>query len=240
MANSDKSGSDTAALDMPESDTTNPDKTQSQPSNPPSTWKLHHRIDNWMSERFVESAGCVLFHLSTQRICIIKSRQSGEYLLPKGRCNLGECRQDAALRETKEETGYSAYLLPLTMYTRAPPPVETASSGEDRPLLFEGICEPITMQLRHIGTGGIKVIWWFVAAVDEGIQPCQDSRDVEMYEPVMVGYSEALARLTWPKDREVVCRALDSVKHQTHLDDLSRITLDGASVHDEGVDETIE
>lgn len=230
----DKSKSSIPDADMPGSDVAKPDRTIVQPAKAPPPWNYYHRTDNWMSERFVESAGCILFHLSTQQICIIRSRQNGEYLLPKGRCNLGECRQDTALRETQEETGYAAYLLPVTMHTRNSPLIETPSSGEDKPRLFENICEPITMQLRYLGTAGVKVIWWFVAAIDEAIEPCQDPSDKEMYEPVLFGYNEVLRRLTWPNDREIVCRALDLVKHQAHMDDLSRVVLKRSSGHDGG------
>ncbi|KAH8896829.1 hypothetical protein GQ53DRAFT_743380 [Thozetella sp. PMI_491] len=159
-----------------------------------------------MSEAFVESAGCVLFRLSTREICVLHIRKRNEYVLAKGRRNCGDSRQEAALREVTEEMGYVCRLLPLDMHTRAPPAVETEQlAGEAR--FYTNIYEPFTLQVRRLGGGQIKLIWWFVAAIDEeasqGGAPESERYAVEFY-----SYADALSKLTFQMDREMVKQAI--------------------------------
>ncbi|KAH8801362.1 hypothetical protein F5884DRAFT_684207 [Xylogone sp. PMI_703] len=151
----------------------------------------------YTSEQFVESAGTNFFQLSTREICILHRFERDEYVLPKGRRSLGECRQATAIRETTEETGVPCRLLPVNLLSRVCPAVETG----------HGICEPIAMQQRRVGEGDVKFIWWLVAAVNEGegIGPCEEDKfEVEFH-----GYDEALRRLTFKDDRKLVQEAID-------------------------------
>lgn len=50
-----------------------------------------------------------------KKVCLIQYHAKNEWLLAKGRRNCGESRREATLRELREETGYSAYLHPVTM-----------------------------------------------------------------------------------------------------------------------------
>ncbi|KAL7941539.1 NUDIX hydrolase domain-like protein [Trichoderma barbatum] len=162
----------------------------------------------YMADKFVESAGTVLFRLSTREICILRLLQKDEYVLPKGRRNLGESRKTTALRETTEETGVPCYLLPIDLVSRICPKIETEETP-DVPRLFKGACEPIAMQQRRIGDGEVKLIWWFVAAVKED-EPLGEHEKhtfgVEFY-----SYDEAVQKLTFEDDRELVKRAIHLV-----------------------------
>ena len=102
-----------------------------------------------MSEQMVESAGTIFFHLSTHEVCLLHLVPRDEYILPKGRRNLGESRQEAALREAREETGYDCRLLPITMTSRAPPMVEV-EPFEDVLRTYSNVNEPISLQIRHL------------------------------------------------------------------------------------------
>lgn len=56
------------------------------------------------------------------KVLLIRSRKTGEYLLPKGRKDLGEPLEQPALRETFEETGVRVALLcPPPPSRRVPP-----------------------------------------------------------------------------------------------------------------------
>jgi len=110
--------------------------------------------EQYTSEAFVESVGAVLFRLSTREICILHLLKRDEYVLGKGRRNCGESRQQAAVREVAEETGYSCRLLHLNMLTRAPPAMETEQLG-DEARFYPGICEPVTLQLRRLGENDV-------------------------------------------------------------------------------------
>ncbi|KAG9504887.1 hypothetical protein J7337_004866 [Fusarium musae] len=146
--------------------------------------------ESFTADHLVESAGTVLFRLSTREICIIRHLQRNEYLLPKGRRNLHESRQATAIRETTEETG--------------------SEDVPDEARFFEGACEPILVQARRrVEQGEMKLIWWFVAAVDEEkpAGPHEDKFGVEF-----LSYDAALERLTFKDDRDLVGRAIDLVK----------------------------
>lgn len=166
--------------------------------------------EQYMSEAFVESVGAILFHLSSREVCVLHIVKRDEYVLAKGRRNCGEARQVAALREVTEETGFACRLLPLDMYTRAPPAVETEQM-DDRARFYAGICEPFTLQVRRLSEGQIKLIWWFVAAVDEEILPKEGETD--RYAVEFHSYTGVLDKLTFQMDREMVKKAIELVEH---------------------------
>lgn len=74
------------------------------------------------SERCTISCGTVCVDPRTSKVLIIFNRRLGIWQLPKGRKNIGEDLQSAALRETYEETGVRADLLPLKIRTRSTTP----------------------------------------------------------------------------------------------------------------------
>lgn len=169
------------------------------------------KSEQYFPSSFVESAGAVLFRLSTQKICILHLHSTDEYTLPKGRRNLGESRKSTAMREVNEETGYSCRILPLTMSTRNPPAVET-EPVPDEARVHHDAEESFALQIRHLGMGEAKLTWWYVAAVNEeekfdaGVQE-RDRFGVDFY-----GYDDALETLTFEMDRDMVEKAIGLVE----------------------------
>jgi 8-oxo-dGTP pyrophosphatase MutT (NUDIX family) len=131
----------------------------------------------YTGDKFVESAGTILFKLSTQEVCVLRLLKHDEYIFPKGRRILGESRQVTATRETMEETGIPCRLLPVNLVSRVCPAIEEEEHFPDEPRFFEAVCEPITLQTRYIRQGRIKLIWWFVAAVNEDEPIAQGETD---------------------------------------------------------------
>ncbi|KAI1826588.1 hypothetical protein F4861DRAFT_66849 [Xylaria intraflava] len=166
--------------------------------------------EQYTSEAFVESAGAVLFRLSTREVCVLHLLKRDEYVLAKGRRNCGETRQETAVREVTEETGYACRLLPLNMYTRAPPAVETEQLP-DEARFYTNICEPFTLQVRRFGENQIKLIWWFVAVVDEEA-PSQGPWESETYDVGFYSYTDVFDKLTFRMDREMVEKAIKLVE----------------------------
>ncbi|KAJ2974784.1 hypothetical protein NUW58_g8546 [Xylaria curta] len=166
--------------------------------------------EQYMSEAFVESVGGVLFRLSTREICVLHLLKRDEYVLAKGRRNCGETRQQTAVREVTEETGYACRLLPLNMYTRAPPAIETEQLA-DEARFYKNICEPFTLQVRHFGENQIKLIWWFVVVVDEEVSS-QGPPESERYDVRFYSYTDVLDKLTFRMDREMVEKAIQLVE----------------------------
>ena len=162
------------------------------------------QTEQYSAEQFVESIGAIAIKVSTREVCLIS--YAGEWMLAKGRRNIGEPRSQAALREMKEETGYSCHLLPLTMTTRAPPTTETGDYP-DEAMVHENVCEPFMLTCRHLhGNGGIKLIWWYIAAIDESAEVGPGE---EQFTTRLVGFEEALDMLTFESDREVVRKAFE-------------------------------
>lgn len=157
------------------------------------------------AEHFVESAGAVLIKVSTRQICLVYHQARGEWLLAKGRRNIGESRQAAALREAAEETGYLCHPFPLTMSTRAPPAVEVGHYP-DEPRVHPEACEPFMVTCRQLEGGqDLKIIWWYVAAIDEHSERGDGE---EKFDAQLFGFEGALERLTFETDRDVVRKAI--------------------------------
>ncbi|KAL8948344.1 MAG: hypothetical protein Q9222_005465 [Ikaeria aurantiellina] len=164
----------------------------------------------YTSEAFVESAGAVLIRLSTQEVCVLHPLARDEYVLAKGRRNCGESRKDAAVREIMEETGFSCRLLRLDMSTRCPPAMEAeAGDHDDKARFCTGICEPFTLQLRHLGKSDVKLIWWYIAAVNEHEPSKQNAQDSEKFAVEFYTFTEVLKKLTFQHDRDLVQQAID-------------------------------
>ena len=143
-------------------------------------------------------------------MCVLHLLKRDEYVLAKGRRNCGESRKEAAIRELTEKTGCSCRLLDVNMSTRAPPAVETEQLS-DEARFYNGICEPFTLQLRRLGEGDIKLIWWYIVAVNEDELWNQEIQEGEKFAVEFYRYTEVLEKLTFQMDRDMVRGAIDIV-----------------------------
>ncbi|KAF3479565.1 uncharacterized protein GIQ15_06541 [Arthroderma uncinatum] len=159
----------------------------------------------YTSEEFVESCGAILFNLQQPvRVCLI--RHGNEWLLAKGRRNVGETRQEAALREVKEETGYDCCVYPVGMSTRAPPAAGLLDHHHisDQARYHHNLSEPFMLTVREIdGRSSAKLIWWYIA-VAAGDGPAAEAD----YTADFFTLNEAIQKLTFRSDREVLERAI--------------------------------
>lgn len=155
---------------------------------------------------YVESVGAIAFDLAQRTVCLVHYPKRNEWLLAKGRRNLGETRQHAAMRETFEETGHRCRILPLKMTTRNPPAVETEQHCPDEPRVHENACEPFMLTYRQLGENeGVKLIWWYVAAVEEKAATVEGD---EQFEAAWFSFGDALEHLTFEPDRDVLREAI--------------------------------
>ena len=164
---------------------------------------------------FVESCGAILFSLSPSpsippRVCLVNILSQNKFVLPKGRRNINESRKDAALREAYEETGYRCKLLPVKMATRATGPEDDAEV-KDEAKVREGLMEPFMFTIRELGVGkGVKIIWWYVAVVDD--EDGERGPGEEGLRPEFLDCGEAVDKLWFETDREVLRRAMEIVE----------------------------
>ena len=165
----------------------------------------------YTSENFVESAGVIPFHLAKKQICLVYLSARNEWLLAKGRRNCGESRHQAALREVYEETGLQCHLLPVTMPSRTPPAIEAAPSP-DVVRTYDRITEPFMVTIRQLEGGSqVKLIYWYIGAVDEEMEG-NDAAPEEQFRMAWFGFEEALQKLTYSLDRDVVRTAIGIVE----------------------------
>lgn len=164
------------------------------------------------SEEFVESCGAVLFDFSdeTKKVCLIHYLAKDEWLLAKGRRNCGETRRDAALREVREETGYPCHIFPVTMSTRAPAATEMANTF-DQARCYAGLTEPFMVTIREIeGKSNAEIIWWYIAEVEQDVST-KGLNGESSFAARFSNYDDALQRLTYNEDRDVLRRAISLV-----------------------------
>jgi hypothetical protein len=81
---------------------------------------------------------------------------------------------------------------------------------KDQVTYATGAVEPIAMFLRHAGERNIKLIFWYVAEVDESYAHESGTQTGgENYETRFVDADQVLDTLTYASDREVVAKALE-------------------------------
>ncbi|KAI1118477.1 hypothetical protein F5Y14DRAFT_398566 [Nemania sp. NC0429] len=162
----------------------------------------------YTSENYVESAGTVLFHLSTRKLCVLHLLETDEYVLPKGRRKVGEAANAAAIRETVEETGIPCRLLPINLASRVCPVIE-GENVPDEARFYEAVCEPVAVQLRRLGEGNMKLTWWYVAAVNED-EPT-GRHEAHTFGVELLDFEDAVQKLTFRDNRELVRKAIELV-----------------------------
>jgi 8-oxo-dGTP pyrophosphatase MutT (NUDIX family) len=166
------------------------------------------------SEQFVESCGAILFdfRLETAKVCLIHYLRKDEWLLAKGRRNCNEPRYEAALREIREETGYRGRLYPVSMPTRATP-VSGASDVPDQARASSCLTEPFMLTFREIeGKSNVKLIWWYIAEVDQDSKEDDSCGGEEEFAAQFFPLDEAVTRLTFQNDRDILSRAVSVVR----------------------------
>ncbi|KAM3549269.1 hypothetical protein MY1884_008814 [Beauveria asiatica] len=161
------------------------------------------------SDGFVISCGTVTVDIAESRVLLIRSRGAGEYYLPKGRKDIDEFLEDAALRETWEETGVRAQLLPVRISTRAT--TSAAGGGGGGADLASCVTEPLAVAQR-VSDGVLKIIFWFVAAADSAAAPEEGmQQEGEDFEALWVGWDKVRSTLTFEDDWRIAEAGIKAV-----------------------------
>ena len=171
---------------------------------PPSFVKMATGLNSItrLADTFAISCGTITLDPVHAKLLLVRWKKNDETCIPKGRKNIDEALEDAAIRETYELTGVRVSLLPSKIPTLAYP------AGDVEPE-SELSTEPVAFTQRVMGNGTLKLIFWYVgqgdstAAHDLGAQ-----EDEEDYEPVWVGLKQAAKALTFRDEMEIVQRVL--------------------------------
>ncbi|RDL36702.1 Uncharacterized protein BP5553_06054 [Venustampulla echinocandica] len=130
-----------------------------------------------LSDTFVISCGTITLDPVEAKMLLIRWKKNGEVFLPKGRKNIGETLENAAIRETYEETGFRVTLLPLRIPTLATP---VAAANLDGELTTEPVAGDST------------------ATPDAGTQ-----EEGEDFDPVWADLENAVQTLTFDDDKQI-------------------------------------
>ncbi|KAK4063521.1 uncharacterized protein Triagg1_9398 [Trichoderma aggressivum f. europaeum] len=159
------------------------------------------------SDRFAISCGTVTIDITASKVLLIFWRKTGEYFLPKGRKDVGETLEETALRETFEETGMHAKLLPVAIDTLA-----TIPSSLDVSAHPKSVTEPIAVAQR-VTKGTLKIIFWFVASGDSTAAPeDRPQQENEDFDTHWVSFDQVDSTLSFDDDRRIARAGINAVQ----------------------------
>lgn len=155
------------------------------------------------SDNFNFSCGTITLDPVEGKMLLIRLVQNGEILLPKGRKNIGETLESAALRETHEETGFRVALFPLRFPTLA-----TSAANVPKHQL-SATTEPVAVSQRRDGNK-VKIIIWFIAKGDSTAMPDTGTQqEGENFEPIWADFENGVKSLTFKDDQLIAQKAID-------------------------------
>ncbi|PGH16454.1 hypothetical protein AJ79_01785 [Helicocarpus griseus UAMH5409] len=176
----------------------------------------------YFSDEFVISCGTVSIDLSKNLALLLYCRLRKQYHLPKGRKNVGESLEDAAVRETFEESGHRCRILPHTFVTLAP-----------EYKVSQAHTEPLAVQQRR-NWGPHRLIFWYLAEADSTETPAMGTQEAwEDFESQWVSMDEAAPKLAREEDQRIVARAVEAVyniKRRKAERELERTELSGSPI----------
>lgn len=110
----------------------------------------------------------------------------------------------------EEETGYKCHIHFVMMSTRAP---QTTEADDVSDQARSDLSEPFMLTIRELNEkSDAKIIWWYIAAVDEDLSGSTSSADCD-FRAEFFTYDEALQKLTFQDDRNVLARAITLVEN---------------------------
>ncbi|KAF7321096.1 Nudix hydrolase domain-containing protein [Mycena chlorophos] len=162
------------------------------PMGPFSTAAIPNSI--FADQNFMLGAGMVIFQEDTLRVVVCYEPQENKWFLPKGRKDVGESLEDAALREAYEESGYRVASLPLFTNTHAPRAPTTLESGSPSDLNTELVMITTVTSPAHtcrrtgeLRSAGVYLVFWYVGSI-----PTDAVRDVGTAMPNEANYEAHL------------------------------------------------
>jgi 8-oxo-dGTP pyrophosphatase MutT (NUDIX family) len=178
-----------------------------------------------LAPSFVISCGTITLDIEERKILLIRWLTTNEILFAKGRKDIGATLEATAVRETYEETGLRATLLPTSAPTRqtwsrehrariekaenASLPTTTPAGDVDPAQLHT---EAIAVHQRITSEGVLKIIFWYIAEGDSTAVPDEDTKEAdEDFENIWADWDAIDSTLTFEDDRVLAKYVLDIV-----------------------------
>ncbi|KAI0701644.1 hypothetical protein C8Q76DRAFT_756369 [Earliella scabrosa] len=185
---------------------------------------------HYTSSQFILAAGAIPFQFDSdgipRRVLLVHHTKGDAWMLAKGRKDQGEDLATAATREVFEETGYPCrlHLVPrLPTCAPTPHPAEAGFQPHEA-RIAENSTEPFMITFRPIGVDKIKLIFWYIGAVDIPYDSKADATEVtqpgshqlaEGFGQVkLFDIPEAYEKIAFEGDRELVRTAVDILTSQ--------------------------
>jgi len=171
-------------------------------------------------------AGMVVIQPSTTKIVLCYETKKNVWFLPKGRKDVGESLEMAALREAYEETGYRVEFLPLFTETRQPdPPGEITYKNTEPFCLHTQAWGPkFNRQGQVYDSGGEYLVFWYIGQIpaDAIREEGTGMPDEQNYTSYLLSAEEALQKRLSPLEKRIIHYActvyMDSLNHDARLE----------------------
>ncbi|KAK4653056.1 hypothetical protein QC762_504645 [Podospora pseudocomata] len=207
----------------------------STPSSPPLSipimsppWKVTFSSD------FYLASGTITVDLPARKVLIIYDLTSKTYYLPRGRKDWSEPLEATAIRETYEEAGCTATLLPVPLSTRCTPPSSTSThnpqlqkarfdpSGDVLLPNTARLTEPIAlMQHPQKKNGALAIVLWYVAIGDSTLPLAKETQmSDEQFEALWVGFEDGPGMMVNHAYGQVLQRGIDLALAASQMDDM--------------------
>ncbi|KAJ7054715.1 NUDIX hydrolase domain-like protein [Mycena amicta] len=229
--------------------------TPPPPPPPMSNWSTAAVPDSiFADDNFLLGAGMVIFQQNTHNLKVVLcyEKEKKYWFLPKGRKDVGESLEEAALREAYEESGYRVEPLPLLTQTHAPSP-PSDEYRRQRPN-----CEPIMITMSayprrrfrngQVGPPGEYLSFWYVGTIpiDAVRQEGTGMPDEINYESHLLSPHEAYEKLRFDGEAKVVNYAVALYNHTSRVyaeqqrqdeeEEMQRAAAVAASTENDGAD----
>ncbi|KAK0716673.1 hypothetical protein B0T21DRAFT_352089 [Apiosordaria backusii] len=192
------------------------------------------------SSDFYLASGTVTVDLPRRKVLIIHELASNTYYLPRGRKDWSEPLEATAIRETYEESGCSASLLPVPLSTRCTPPshnpppptsnvtrtqleLKNARFDPSGDLLLPNtarLTEPIAL-MQHLQkkNNALAVVLWYVATGDSQVPLAKETQMAdEEYGALWVSFEEAPKMMVNSAYAQVLQRGIDLALAASEMD----------------------
>ncbi|KAK0669197.1 hypothetical protein QBC41DRAFT_111977 [Cercophora samala] len=184
------------------------------------------------SSDFYLASGTVTVDLPRRKVLIIHDLTSKTYYLPRGRKDWSEPLEATAIRETYEEAGCSASLLPVPLSTRCTPPSHNHNSQLLKQARFDPsgdvllpntarLTEPIAlMQHSQKKNGALAIVLWYVAIGDSRLPLAKETQmSDEEFEALWVDFEKGPGMMVNNAYAQVLQRGIDLALAAVQMDD---------------------